>query len=260
MGKISQAGIPQFLLELEEAFSRAMVSNDVERISRCITDDWILVTPEAGPVPRSGILGVIASGILTHATMTKVPTHACVIGDVAWITGRGQNTGTFKGSAMQADEYITDIYRRVDGRWRCMLTHLTPAKASHGGYTTVDIEDVICRYIAAYNAFDIDRMMVLVTEDVRFENYSNAQLTAEASGIDAFRALAEQAKQLFSEREQRITSLRIDGSQAFAEISYRGRLAADIPGGPAAGTLLDLQGQSEFQITGGRIAKLVDRS
>ncbi|UGB39028.1 nuclear transport factor 2 family protein [Frateuria soli] len=125
-----QAEIPAFLIELEEAFNRAMISNDVEQISRCITDDWILVTPEAGPVSRSRILGVIGSGLLTHATMSKVATHACVAGDMAWVTGRGQNTGTFNGKPMTADEYITDIYRRVDGQWRCMLTHLTPA---HGG-------------------------------------------------------------------------------------------------------------------------------
>ncbi len=119
--------IPAFLIELENAFNKAMVSNDVEQISRCITEDWILVTPESGPVPRSRILDVIASGLLSHSTMTKVATHACVTGDVAWITGRGQNTGTFKGEPIEADEYVTDIYRRVDGEWRCMLTHLTPA-------------------------------------------------------------------------------------------------------------------------------------
>ncbi|SOD51026.1 nuclear transport factor 2 family protein [Pseudoxanthomonas wuyuanensis] len=130
MNTTSHADIPDFLMELEDAFNKAMISNDVEQISRCITDDWILVTPEAGPVPRSRILGVIASGLLTHATMTKVATHACVAGDVAWITGRGQNTGTFNGAPMAADEYITDIYRRVDGQWRCMLTHLTPAHTS----------------------------------------------------------------------------------------------------------------------------------
>jgi ketosteroid isomerase-like protein len=123
-----QAEIPAFLIELEEAFNKAMISNDVEQISRCITDDWILVTPEAGPVPRSRILGVIGSGILSHATMTKVATHACVTEDVAWVTGRGQNTGTFNGESIEADEYITDVYRKVNGEWRCMLTHLTPAR------------------------------------------------------------------------------------------------------------------------------------
>ena len=59
--------------------------------------------------------------------MSKVATHACVVGDVAWVTGRGQNTGTFNGQAIEADEYITDIYRKVNGEWRCMLTHLAPA-------------------------------------------------------------------------------------------------------------------------------------
>jgi ketosteroid isomerase-like protein len=127
--------IPKFLLDLEDAFNKAMVSNDVEQISRCITEDWILVTPEAAPIPRSRILDVIASGLLTHATMTKVTTYACVVGDVAWITGRGQNTGTFKGVPIEADEYVTDIYRRVSGEWRCMLTHLTPVQGRQGDAT-----------------------------------------------------------------------------------------------------------------------------
>ncbi len=120
--------IPPFLKELEERFNRAMISNDVDEISRCITNDWILVTPEAGPVPRSRILDVIASGSLSHATMAKTATHAAVVGDMAWITGRGQNTGTFNGAPIQADEFVTDIYRRVGDDWLCMLTHLTPAQ------------------------------------------------------------------------------------------------------------------------------------
>lgn len=130
-GEESRAGstqtvIPGFLAELEEAFNKAMVSNDVEQISRCMTDDWILVTPESGPVPRSRIVGAIESGVLTHASMSKSSTHCFVVGDVAWVTGRGQSSGVFQGQAIEADEYVTDIYRRVDGQWRCMLTQLTP--------------------------------------------------------------------------------------------------------------------------------------
>jgi len=120
--------IPQFLVEIEERFNRAMISNDINTITRCITHDWILVTPEAGPVPRSRILDVIGSGRLTHSSMTKTATHAAVVGDMAWVTGRGQNTGTFNGAPIQADEYITDIYRRVGDEWFCMLTHLTPVQ------------------------------------------------------------------------------------------------------------------------------------
>lgn len=120
--------IPQFLADLEQRFNAAMVSNDPGLIAECITEDWLLVTPEAGPVPRSRILEVVASGRLTHSSMTKVASHAAVCGDMAWVTGRGQNTGTFNGAPIQADEYITDVYRREGETWLCMLTHLTPAQ------------------------------------------------------------------------------------------------------------------------------------
>src|SRR5690606_13989097 len=125
---MSTTNIPSFLIQLEERFNRAMVSNDVEAIAKCITDDWILVTPEVGPVPRSRILDVIKSGRLTHSSMTKTATHAAVVGDMAWITGRGQNTATFDGTPIEADEYVTDIYRKVGDEWLCMLTHLTPVQ------------------------------------------------------------------------------------------------------------------------------------
>jgi ketosteroid isomerase-like protein len=113
--------------EIENAFNAAMVSNDVDRIADCISDDWVLVTPEAGPVSRDGMLAAIASGRLTHDMMVKKLVRAKVYGDMAVVTGRGQNTGTFRGEPIAADEWITDIYHKVDGRWRCVLTHLTPA-------------------------------------------------------------------------------------------------------------------------------------
>lgn len=115
-------------LELaEQAFNEAMVSNDPARFAACVTPDWVLVTPERGPVAGADIIAVIASGTLTHDWMTKSTRHIHVMGDVATVTGRGQNTGTFKGEPIAADEWITDVYHRLDGRWRCVLTHLTPA-------------------------------------------------------------------------------------------------------------------------------------
>jgi ketosteroid isomerase-like protein len=114
---------------IEEVFNRAMVSNDVERISACVADDWVLVTPEAGVLPRSRILHVIETGELSHDTMTKDVGRVKVYGDIALVTGRGRNTGQYKGQRISADEWVTDVYRKVDGRWLCVLTHLTPVAA-----------------------------------------------------------------------------------------------------------------------------------
>ena len=114
------------LVQVEEAFGLAMISNDVSRIAACIADDWVLVTPEVGVVSRARILQVIESGELSHDTMTKDVSRVRVYGDIAVVTGRGRNTGCFRGERIRADEWITDVYRRVGGSWLCVLTHLTP--------------------------------------------------------------------------------------------------------------------------------------
>jgi hypothetical protein len=121
-------------------------------------------------------------------------------------------------------------------------------------------KDSIERYLAAYNAFDIEAMLAQLDPAIRFENFAGGQLTAEASGIEAFRALAEQSKKLFSEREQRITGLALQDGMLVADIAWRGKLAADLPDGPPAGTLLEMRGRSEFAFGAGGIVKIVDRS
>jgi ketosteroid isomerase-like protein len=117
------------LAGVEDDFNQAMVANDVLRISACVADDWVLITPESGVVPGSRILHVIETGELSHDTMTKDIGRVRVYGDVAVVTARGRNTGHFRGRRISADEWVTDVYRKVDGRWRCVLTHLTPVAA-----------------------------------------------------------------------------------------------------------------------------------
>lgn len=119
---------------------------------------------------------------------------------------------------------------------------------------------LIQQYLAAYTAFDLPAMLALLTPDVVFENYSNDQLTASTEGVEAFRALAEQSRNLFTEREQCLTALREWPDRAVAGIAFRGVLAADIPGGPKAGTVIELEGKSEFAFRDGLITRIVDRS
>lgn len=120
------------LVEAEETFNRAVVSNDVAAISSCISEDWTLVTPEAGPVARERFLHVVAQGILSHDSMTKDVLRVRVYGDVAVVTGRGRNTGIFQGAPISADEWVTDVYVKRGNGWICTLTHLTPVAARSG--------------------------------------------------------------------------------------------------------------------------------
>ncbi len=126
---MSSANLVREFQAVEDRFNTAMVSNDPNEIRRCITDDWVLVNPESGPVSGEIILGIIGNGMLAHTTMTKEVVRVEQYGEVAVVTGRGQNTGTFQGEPIEADEWVTDVYVRANGDWLCALTQLTPVKA-----------------------------------------------------------------------------------------------------------------------------------
>ena len=124
----------------------------------------------------------------------------------------------------------------------------------------MDHETLVRRYIAAYNTFDLDGMLAVLSPTVQFENYSGTQRTAAAQGAQEFRALAEQSSMLFSEREQKVVGMRLTGDRAIVDIQFRARLAADMPNGIKAGTEMRLDGVTEFVFGAGKIVRIVDRS
>lgn len=114
--------------EIEDNFNLAVISNRIEEIKKCVTSDWVLVDSQGGIIPQEGFFKVLEQGLLSHSTMTKVILRVKVYGEIALVTGRGQNTGTWQGQPMEADEWITDVYKKENDKWLCVLTHLTPVK------------------------------------------------------------------------------------------------------------------------------------
>lgn len=119
---------------------------------------------------------------------------------------------------------------------------------------------LIERYIAAYNAFDVDGMLAVLHPRVEFENVAGGQVTAAASGREAFRALAERAVTLFVSRRQTIRSYEPMPDGARVGIDYEGVLATDLGPGLAAGETLRLAGVTTFRIQDGAILRIVDES
>lgn len=114
--------------KIEDNFNLAVISNNVDEIKKCITPDWVIVDSEVGILPQEKFFEVLEQSVLSHSTMTKETIRVKVYDDIALVTGRGQNTGTWQGNPMEADEWITDVYKKENGKWLCVLTHLTPVK------------------------------------------------------------------------------------------------------------------------------------
>ena len=120
--------------------------------------------------------------------------------------------------------------------------------------------ELIDRYLAAYNAFDVEAMMKTLHPAVEFENVAGGEVDASASGSEAFRQMAERATALFASRRQTVTAFRSDGAGASVDVDYTGVLASDLSNGMKAGETLRLAGRSEFEFEDGRISRIRDIS
>lgn len=123
-----------------------------------------------------------------------------------------------------------------------------------------DIRSVIQRYLDAYNNFDISGMMSVMHPDIEFKNVSGGEVNATASGVNEFRKLAEQSRDLFSSRKQTMMKFQLKDIQAFIEVAYEGVLVSDIPNGMKAGDTLRLNGRSELTFRDGKIYRITDIS
>jgi ketosteroid isomerase-like protein len=113
------------LLKVEEQFAEAIMKNDPESIGRFVADDWIIIDADGGIIDRERFLGVIKSGALTHETMESGDIRVRVYGDGAVVTALTRTKGKFMGQEFSTEERATDFFVRLDGQWRCVLTHLT---------------------------------------------------------------------------------------------------------------------------------------
>jgi ketosteroid isomerase-like protein len=115
-------------------------------------------------------------------------------------------------------------------------------------------------YLAAYNHFDIPGMLGALTDDVRFEHHQGGELSVATDGKVDLEKLARVGAQLFAAREQKIVSLEERGEDVVATIDFRGEIAEDIPDGPRAGTIIEMQGTTEFGFANGKISRVIDRA
>ncbi|MEL7041856.1 MAG: nuclear transport factor 2 family protein [Pseudomonadota bacterium] len=121
-------------------------------------------------------------------------------------------------------------------------------------------EDIINRYIQSYNDRDIEGMLDCVTEDVVFENISNASQSMRLEGRDQMGEVARLSGNAFSYRRQRLISIVIGEGKAAAEIEFEGKAAVDLPNGVRAGETVKIRGASFFEFRGRLLSRIADYS
>ena len=121
-------------------------------------------------------------------------------------------------------------------------------------------ERLINQYLNAYNDFDIQGMLSVLTNDVLFKNFSGDEQTFATSGKEDFKVLAEQGAQFFTQRQQVITDIEHFDDKSVIEIDYYAIVGTDLPNGLKAGEELKLKGKSIFQFGDDKISSITDVS
>lgn len=125
-GQRSEDSRERELTALVRSFNAAIVSNDVSAIERFVAREWIIIDPDGSVIDRARFLEVIRSGALTHQSMDSEDTRIRFYGDTAVLTVLTNTKGAFMGQAFTTTERATDVFVKRDGRWQCVITHLTP--------------------------------------------------------------------------------------------------------------------------------------
>ena len=121
-----QNAIEKELIDFGNKWAEAMVANDAARIGSFMADDWVIVS-ERGISTKAQFLSFVESGALTH-TAFDMASDARVrqYGDSAVMSIRVTNTAHFGGQQFDADEWTSDVLVKRDGKWQCVLSHITP--------------------------------------------------------------------------------------------------------------------------------------
>ena len=113
------------IVKLGKAFEQAMISNDATRIGSYLADDWIIIDPDGGIIDKVRFLSVIRSGTLVHEAMDSEDVRVRVFGTTAVVNALTSSKSKYMNREFETRERTTDVFVKREGRWQCVITHLT---------------------------------------------------------------------------------------------------------------------------------------
>lgn len=121
----SSTSLQEFQL-VDDHLNSAFESNDIEKIKPLLSEDWFLLDPQFGITLAEKFLSQIESGNLIHRSMKKKLHRVILENDIAIVISKGYNHGLYMNIEFNAEHWVTQTYKRINGSWLCMMTQEMP--------------------------------------------------------------------------------------------------------------------------------------
>ena len=118
------------LLALETAWDDAVAAKDTTALARIIADGFVMIGANGAVSDKRQLIEAIANPELRIEPFRTEDVRVRLYGNVAVLTGRYSQRGSWKGQAYETAARYTDVYVRSGGRWRAVSAQATRIPAT----------------------------------------------------------------------------------------------------------------------------------
>lgn len=123
------ANNPQDLVNLETAWSKALVARDSAALNRIVAPDWSGHSAQGKLINRADMMQHELNGPEKLTAMANHDVHVRFIGpDHAIVQGMDNESGVTKGKKVNEVYSWADIFAKRDGHWVAIASQNTPVK------------------------------------------------------------------------------------------------------------------------------------
>jgi len=108
---------------IEKACAAALLKGDFAALGEIFAPEWAIVDPAGQVSTREQIFQMLKGGDLKFTSYELGEMDIRLYGNTAVVIGHGHPQGEWHGERFEEDEVFSDTFVRVDGKWRCVLTH-----------------------------------------------------------------------------------------------------------------------------------------
>lgn len=115
----------QKLIDLETAWSKALVARDIAALSNIVADDWSGQDDSGTKLHKASFIELFKKGTVSITKMTNHDVSARVFGNVAVVQGMDDETSASKGKDTSGTYTWTDVFENRGGKWVAIASQIT---------------------------------------------------------------------------------------------------------------------------------------